>query len=165
MKRGFTIIESLIYISCSMIIISLFAILTMRLSQQVRYHINRAHNFLEIILGFDRLISDLQQSSCNQEKWKRKEKHEIVFNYKNKDCAWLIEKNRLIRCQGYLNKTQSRWNKKVKSVVIEQAEQILFKLIKAKSEIIGVVALLTIKDRNKAYTNESFIAPRLGIKL
>lgn len=108
-RPGFSLIETLIYISLS----SLFLVLLFQFSNDCykRYKLNYK-NYLVSCAALDLISRDLKKINTI----KKVENNLIIFSTNAKDISWTIKNNKLYRIEGIF--VNNNWTDKIESLVL-----------------------------------------------
>lgn len=117
MKRGFSMLEVLIVLSCLTLVVtcSLFVYETcIKVSHTAH---KRTHESLELCRALYLMMHDLNRAvSISYDAWVL---HDTFFIWplSEGDCGYLLKNNQLIRSCGNYNYTHSLWHKRTQSLV------------------------------------------------
>lgn len=166
MMRGFSLIESLVYLSLSMVLITLFVTVLSSFYNNSKLHNQRTSRYLDMVIGFDHLLDDLKNASSNKLSWKKISDDELIFCSSDFDSGWLIKSNRLIKYCGNFDSKKKNWSKKSMSLVMQQVHKIKFIVHRNKNQdILGIKCSIDGDNGNNNYHIDGFVALRRGFSI
>lgn len=166
MSRGFTLLESLIYLSCTVILITFCLLITATFYSSVKSHTDRLHRYLDMVIGYDHMLTDLRHAPVLKTGWKKYTEHEIIFSCPTQDIGWLIHNGKLTRVTGFYNTNIQEWPNKKLNLAAQRLNCLDFEYyLIEKNRIAGVRTLLTVAGNSGSYTLQSFIACQVGLEI
>jgi hypothetical protein len=143
--KGISLIELLVYVSCSAILMSLTLYTAFSLRQVSVASIRSAQNWVQLGCALQRMVDDIRTAKATD--WKARHAQSAVFSLLKKDCGWMKDKKRLIRVTGTYGRSAGVWNSRAVSVIIDAIEDLLFQYKYSANRLVGVKIKLMI-DKN-----------------
>lgn len=143
--KGISLIELLVYVSCSAILMSLTLYAAFSLRQVSAASIRSAQNWVNLGCALQRMADDIRTTKAAD--WKGRHTRVAVFSRLKKDCGWMKDKKRLIRVTGTYDGRVGDWSNRSVSVIIDAIEDLSFQYRYSADRLIGVKVKLSI-DKN-----------------
>ncbi len=119
-KQGFSLVEVLIYLPCSLLLCSCMAYLSQQFQGALLKAAATAETSIELALALDSVINDLAQLTVSGSQWKEAKATHLIFNNGHHDIGWLVDNARLLRITGSYCKETGCWKKRATTVFLQQ---------------------------------------------
>lgn len=163
-KLGFTLIESLIYITCTTLLCLITASFLSNIYQYSTKNSQLVDRYFELMRAHDFMITYLKSAPINKSLWKKVETNNFVFQSNNIDYGFYIDsKKRLIKKTGAYDYKRQEWVSSGYSIIIDSVELEFIPEIEFKSgNFLGVnIKLKDIKiNKNNKDNNTNLIISR-----
>lgn len=155
-NKGFTLLESLIYISC----LSLFALVffaMVNLFINTKFSLSLLRSKAEIIVGINLLLKDIIKAP-NITSFKSIGKNKLIYKDfdLDLDIGWIVKSGNLYKYIGRYSIDSDYWIKKRSNLILQNLESIDFKYNK---DILNI--LIVPKGFKSVY--QVFVLPRAGL--
>lgn len=165
MKKGFLLIESLVYISCVTLLVLLFMACVATLYTKVKNQVQITKAYLNGMIALHTCVLSLKKASCNGAAWKERSKATLIFTgAKGDDYGWEFKGIKLRYVQGKYDSLSKRWYKHSNNLVLDAIKQGYFKLIESKKEVQGALIFFGMQ-RVDTRVCESFVCLMQGRRL
>lgn len=161
-RSGIGLLEGIIYLSCSMLFITLAGRLVLEVQKNVRLQMAMNERMVELAIALDRLSRIIGAAPAEKRLWKVTEDTCVVFRCPEGDRAIALENGRVLLISGSYNALNRTWEKRAPSVLLEKATLSLAYHYKAgtmQGVTIRLSALSTLSD-HKPQTLELFVATK-----
>jgi ABC-type transport system involved in Fe-S cluster assembly fused permease/ATPase subunit len=147
-NKGFTLIESVIYLTCSLLLVSLLVTTLGFVYNKSREQLVTANRFLDILLASDYVTKDIQESTIVSTE-------PLVLQKNNIQYVWLVRNQNLIRIQ---KNTQG----KSTSLIARHIKHFSITPYAYNNAIKGVTIKLSMHDLPERLGLTLFVATRGG---
>lgn len=130
-RRGFTLIEMMVYMAGSLVLIAVFLGFMYRMYASLRIVSIHTQNYVHDALAFNRLLEDMMRAPAACASYKKIAEHEIIFVGADGDCGWRLKKGKLVRLRGSYTAATDMWREKVTSVVAHKIKDLSFTFVPA----------------------------------
>lgn len=155
-KKGMTLLEILIYLSCWALLITLAGYAALKVHESIRISSTITDRWLQLALAMHQLKRDIKTYTKNP--LRRTDKNYLICGHHEGDIGWTVDKGRLIRITGKYHPGSCMWSKRAISVVLEAAEELLFFYYYKKARLIGIRCILSGKGIRRPLSLEAFVA-------
>ncbi len=140
-KNGLSILEFLIYLTCSILLFSLAGYATVRVREAQQKRAQLLERWIQLALAMDKVIDDLSQAPSSLTSWKKMAQDEFIFVVGQCERKVTLRNKRLIRCDGHCNQT-----KKGMSIVLDGVSQVIFDYYVQGNALLGIRCVITLDD-------------------
>jgi ABC-type transport system involved in Fe-S cluster assembly fused permease/ATPase subunit len=147
-NKGFTLIESVIYLACSLLLVSLLLTTFGFVYNKSREQLVIANRFLDILLASDYITKDIQESSIVSTE-------PLVLQKNNVQYCWLVRSQNLIRIQKNMQGKST-------SLVARHINHFSITPYAYNNRIKGVTIRLSMHDLPERLDLTLFVATRGG---
>lgn len=142
MKAGFTLFECLIYVSCSALFSLFLCIFVHQIFGKLKTVTHNTDKYLSCVCAHDYVMQDLYYAPSHPQDWKYIGTNTVVWHEQELDYGYALEHKKLIRSTGVFDTSQQKWHKRVRSIVTENIDELIFKLHYHDNTIIGVECIM-----------------------
>ena len=143
--RGMSLLELLVYLSGSMLLLSLSLYAIFILNTTSKFSMSSAERWVQLSIAMQRIIDDIHQTSATD--WQVKSVHGAIFTLARSDCCWMIDKKRLVRITGKYDKSSREWSSRAVSVILDNVESLSLRYTYLANRLAGVnIRLVTDKN-------------------
>ena len=121
-RTGFTLLEMLLYISCSSLLSYFFCTYMWSLHQALHKNFSTSHHYLNLYRAHDMLIGSIQKMVSDSSRPMQMSSSSIMLSDKTGTKSWFVEEGKLILYTEDVDKKRS-W----KTVVAEDIEKLSFR--------------------------------------
>lgn len=117
-KRGFSLIELLVYLSSSLLLYAA-TLQLMHLFQATLQQKTRGVDIsLDIAIALEALNTDIASLAYIPAQWKETALSNLIFNNGHVDIGWIVDTQRLIRITGDYCQATKKWKRKAVTVFL-----------------------------------------------
>jgi type II secretory pathway component PulJ len=160
LNQGSLLVELLIYVT-------LFAILGVmgfawfsRSQRQLLATAQSTNGLMSLYSATDLLVRDLRASPQDQRLWLAQEAETIIWRTAQADIGWYKQNKSLYRVEGSYNQRLGKWNKKKRSIAIQNLESIDFQINQEHGQIQKVEVTLAVNCGGTKHTAQETVYPR-----
>ncbi len=159
MKKAFSLIESLVYLLCVVLIINLFVGVFSSFQSRVNSYVYDSQNYISQIKAFFSMVEELELIEVGD--IKKISKKCIIWSGEIKDRSWEFEYPRLLFVSGHYNESKDVWRKRKASLAAKNLQDVSFKAFYIDSKLRGInISMKNIQDDKLI---NYFVALRSGI--
>ena len=158
-NQGSLLIELLIYISLFAFLGAISFSWFSRSQRQLLLTAQSSNQLMRLYSALDLLVRDLRISSRNANGWLMTDSQNIIWRTPKADIGWYVDNHTLYRVEGSFNEGAMRWNKKKRSVAIQNLESVYFGASQEGGLIKKIDIIVAVKLGNETHTVQETIYP------
>lgn len=163
MKPAFSLIESLIYLFCTVLIITFFLFFLQKFYVNCNNQIKKMHDYLEVLICADKLSRDFTDLDSNYNFWQDSSVSQLAYKTQKNKYIWCLKDNNLIKYSSNFDEQLNQFKKPGYSLLLQKVENFKFNIIKdKKGKILGLNYNICRKTNKNSFSLDNFIALRLG---
>lgn len=156
---GIGLLEGIIYLSCSMLFITLAGRLVLEVQSSVRLQTAMNERMVELAVALDRICKLIGAAPAEKALWKVTDESSAVYRFPEGDRAIAMENGRVISISGSYDRNNRVWRKRSSSVLLERATLSLTYHYTAGT-MQGVTILLHAVAGKKGLSLKTFVATK-----
>jgi len=160
LNQGSLLIELLIYVTLFGILGAMGFAWFSRSQRQLLATAQSSNGLMSLYSATDLLVRDLRASPQDQRLWLAQGAEAIIWRTAQTDIGWYKQNKSLYRVEGSYNQRQGTWNKKRRSVAIQNLESIDFKLLQELGSIQKVEVTLEVNCGGAKHMAQETVYPR-----
>jgi type II secretory pathway pseudopilin PulG len=147
-KKGFSLIESLIYCCIMAILGVLVAQFFVKQSRFYMYMRMSQQRIMMLYAAQDLLVQDLQRADSSAEQWDTRYEHLLICGMGIDSYGWILKNTKLYRITGQYNFNTHSWHNKSTTLVADHITHFGYALVRSPDDtIMAVQTKLAIADQ------------------
>ncbi len=136
-NSGFSLLEILIYITCSAFLGLLICQLVVFFYSKSDYLLHATDGDIRLLMAVDKLDMEIRSADINAI-YLNSANNCLIFKFEGQDVGYSVEKGNLIKAWGEFDYTGLKWNKRSKNIILQKVDNIAFKIIKNNENILAI---------------------------
>jgi len=162
LNQGSLLIELLIYLALVAVLGVMGFTWFSRSQRQLLATAQSSSSLMQLYSATDLLVRDLRASPRDPKAWLARGENSIIWRGTTSDIGWYQEKSSLYRVEGSYNLHQKKWNKKNKSIAIQNLESIRFEISQPYTQIKKVEVMVVVQSGTTRHSVQETVYPREG---
>jgi type II secretory pathway component PulJ len=159
-NQGSLLIELLVYVTLFAILGAMGFAWFSRSQRQLLATAQSSNGLMSLYSATDLLVRDLRASPQDPSAWLAHEVESIIWRTAQADIGWYKQDKSLYRVEGNYNQRLGKWNKKKRSVAIQNLESIDFRINQELGRIQKVEVILVVNCGGAKHTAQETVYPR-----
>lgn len=160
LNQGSLLVELLIYVTLFAILGALGFAWFSRSQRQLLATAQSSNSLMCLYSATDLLVRDLRASPQDQRLWLAQGPESIIWRTAHADIGWYKQNRSLYRVEGSYNQPKGTWNKKKRSIAIQNLESINFQINQELGHIKKVEVTLVVNCVGAKHTAQETVYPR-----
>ena len=145
MNKGFSLLETMVYLACSVLLSALAYQLLFALYQKGYQRVRCSDAYVSTALALDRFHSRIKDIEKHGLRCIKRDKHVFIVRdiQELKDYGWTLKDARFILISGQFNTQNRSWSHRATGVVLDNVVSVHFRFFGQRAKLVGVQLTIT----------------------